>query len=467
MWEEAAGADISFMRARARASVVALAAVATLGLSWGDAWAGAKADHPSDDPSRGLVFDGLRTPVSGGPCDAEAARGPALLEIRGGGRLLGCTPGPDAAPEGVDVGRMASSAELHGTAAPDAGAVPCVGDGTSGFRVQAIYAHPTTQPDRYEAVAPLIEGWAASNVDAVFAASAAETGGGRTVRFVTDSTCRLAIANVSLSSKGAETFSKTISELRQQGFARSDRKYLVWMDAPGPYCGIAQEYPDDAPGPTNQNDGSPTVPGMVARIDAPCWGGSGTPVEAHELMHTLGAVQSSAPHVTAAGHCTDEADVMCYDDDGDGPLSMVATCPSVHERLFDCGHDDYFHTAPPAGSYLDTHWNAASSRFLEVVPAGDPGPAKTVSLKASRSRVRSGSKVRLTATVEPCGASIGGMLVLRAKGHVWLRPVPATCAATFKVRVRARTTFRAVSPPQGDAGVTAVSHKVTIRTERT
>jgi hypothetical protein len=120
---------------------------------------------------------------------------------------------------------------------------------------------------------------------------------------------------------------------------------------------------------------------MVARIDAGCWGlSSTTPVEAHEIMHTLGGVQDTSPHSTgqfpspAGGHCTDDYDVMCYDDDGSGPVTMSFPCVSTHERRFDCNHDDYFHTSPPAGSYLATHWNTANSAFLDGSGGGGPPP---------------------------------------------------------------------------------------------
>jgi hypothetical protein len=43
---------------------------------------------------------------------------------------------------------------------------------------------------------------------------------------------------------------------------------------------------------------------------------------------------------------------------------MVSKCPASHEKLFDCNHDDYYHTSPPSGSYLDTYWNTANSSFL-------------------------------------------------------------------------------------------------------
>src|SRR5205085_8364732 len=53
--------------------------------------------------------------------------------------------------------------------------------------------------------------------------------------------------------------------------------------------------------------------------------------------------------------------------------TLTHPCPSAHERLFDCNHDDYFNTAPAAGSYLAGHWNAASNSFLEKVePTGAP-----------------------------------------------------------------------------------------------
>jgi hypothetical protein len=112
---------------------------------------------------------------------------------------------------------------------------------------------------------------------------------------------------------------------------------------------------------------------MAARIDEGCWGeydvrGS---TEAHELTHTLGAVLGGAPHATNYGHCWDTYDVMCYDDGPGTELKVV--CPRAHQQLLDCGHDDYFSTAPPAGSWLLTHWNVANSGFL-ADGSGNPPP---------------------------------------------------------------------------------------------
>jgi hypothetical protein len=58
------------------------------------------------------------------------------------------------------------------------------------------------------------------------------------------------------------------------------------------------------------------------QVDTPCW----QYAELHEILHDLGAVQPDAPTPSAAWHCTDEADVMCYDD-GSGPTVVTTVCP--------------------------------------------------------------------------------------------------------------------------------------------
>jgi hypothetical protein len=156
------------------------------------------------------------------------------------------------------------------------------------------------------------------------------------------------------------------TELQALGHNRTDRKYLVWVDAATGICGLGEVYDDQRPTASNWNNTGP----MYARVDAPCWHYA----ELHEIFHTLGAVQPDTPHHSAARHCTDEADVMCYDDDASGPVTMAAVCPPEHEVLLDCGHDDYFSTNPPAGNYLATHWNTASSSFL--APATGAQPAR-------------------------------------------------------------------------------------------
>jgi hypothetical protein len=350
----------------------------------------ADAAQPTDHSQRGndpkgLVFDGLSRSSESSRCKGKYQL--AHKDVADGAVQELCTHGPDPAPEGVDVrerrgpepGVAGATLLPGGGVAAATPGIQCYGTGTDGFRVHLIYARAVDRADRFATYASSFATWAA-NVDLMVNASAAETGGSRFVRFLTDSSCNLVIDRVTLSTTGDDNLSNTISELRSRGYNRTDRKYLVWTDA-NVYCGIAQVYYDDRPDTTpgvNASNGHPQVPGEVARVDNGCWGLANS-VEAHELMHNLGGVQTSAPNSTPNSHCRDEYDRMCYVD-GAG-VTMVYRCASTHENRFDCNHDDYFSTAPVPGSYLATHWNTASSAFLSPVPGGTvpppPPPATT------------------------------------------------------------------------------------------
>ena len=337
------------LRAGVLACVLALATVVPIPAS---------AQSLPEDAARGLRYRGLRAATSG-PCAGG-------FELPRSAGVPTCTHGPDPAPPGVDV-RVARpprpAAGSEGPAALEPAPPLCAGDGTSGARVQLVYARAETRPDRYDAYAASFQTWA-RQVDRVVAASAAETGGIRRVRFVHDGACQPVVSRVTLPDAALTDFNAMVTGLHGAGHDRGDRKYLVWMDATY-YCGLGSMVGDDRPGPVNGHDAGPP---LYARIDSGCWGLPGTSVEAHELVHTLGGVQRSTPHATGGGHCTDDHDLMCYPD---GPgLTMTTPCPVAHDSLLDCNGDDYFSTAPAPGSYLADHWNLADSRFL----ARPPGP---------------------------------------------------------------------------------------------
>ncbi|MEA2686981.1 MAG: hypothetical protein QOE93_2176 [Actinomycetota bacterium] len=383
-------------------ALLSLTAVAAMLATAGPALA-QSVPGPAEDRAKGVVLDGL-TPAPGGPCNGGFEL--AYHDKVGTSSVPLCTHGPDPAPDGVDVSRPRPTAELktaaetlggtiEGATTPGAQAgIPCYGTGTDGYRVHIIFARASNVADRYPSLASSLVTWAAAT-DQVVSTSAAETGGVRHIRFVTDAACNLVVDRVTLSATGDDNLNNTISELRAQGYNRADRKYLVFADA-NIYCGIGQIYGDDTASATpgvNYNNGNPGVPGLVARVDSGCWGMSAS-VEAHELMHNLGGVQSSAPHVTPNSHCTDEYDRMCYVD-GAG-VTMQFVCPASHEARFDCNHDDYFSTNPPAGSYLATHWNTANSAFLART---EPFPDRAWGMNAY-GQLGDGSTVdRTTATV--------------------------------------------------------------------
>ena len=271
--------------------------------------------QPVRDDRRGVRFDGLQR-RAGGPC-GEAFE---ILEPVGSGRIR-CTHGPDPAPDGVDVrvrkelGAPASAggAGPQGAVAAAQTGIPCYGTGSDGYRVELIYVRLAGSPDRSATLFPNFVTWAAI-ANTAYRDSAAQTGGIRNIRFVTDASCNLVIAKAEVSSAAMGSFATYISELKAKGFNRSDRKYLTWADA-NTYCGIGEIYIDDkpaiAPGlsTSNYNNGHPGVKGAFARTDNGCWGMSAS-VEAHELTHVLGGVQTSAPNSTAGYHCTDESDRM-------------------------------------------------------------------------------------------------------------------------------------------------------------
>jgi hypothetical protein len=320
--------------------------------------------------------------------DLVECRGAVTTDIRDGHAV--CVHASERPPPGVDLKRRPTTEELKRrrfgeskrapsvpgtesgpTVAASGGSVACIGDGVEGERVQAIYAHASDIADRFGSVAELIRQYAA-DADYQVNVSAGASDQGRRIRYATES-CSLSIARATLTTTGDDTFSAMRQQLQAQGFNRGDRKYLVWMDASVGICGLGELYADDRASVDNANNGGPSY----ARVDASCWGYA----EAHELLHTLGAVQDSAPHSTGAGHCVDENDTMCYSDTSG--VAMTSACPSFPSWQVDCSLDDYFNAAPAPVGYLASHWNVANSGFLEGAPPLPPPPSVSVSAPGS------------------------------------------------------------------------------------
>lgn len=346
---------------------------------------------------RGLVWSGLRPAQAGSRCEG-------LLEmVDRNGIAQSCTHGPDPAPPGVDVRNSVEPLAAGTDSPPTAAAAPitCEGDGQTGSRVQVIYARAADKSDRYSQYAASFPQYAAA-MNNIFVESSRQTGSLRPVRFVQDPvSCAPIVDRVTLSAAGDDSWSTTWSEIKAlpQYAGRPDRHYLIWMDA-GVYCGIGDLKNDNRPTADNASNGG----GLIARVDAGCWGGS---TEAHEVMHTLGGVQRvGPPHTTgvvsgSGGHCTDEYDRMCYAD-GSG-LTMTYPCPSTDESKFDCNKDDYFNSSDsiPADNYLASFWNSANSVYLirgQSVPLPAPdGTAPSVTISSPLNNAQVGSRVTIKA----------------------------------------------------------------------
>ncbi|GAA3239686.1 hypothetical protein ACFO1B_09305 [Dactylosporangium siamense] len=353
-------------------TAVVAAALGLLGLNTfaGTALAGDRtirttlpANLPSDDVAKGLIYTGLqRRPA--GPC------GPGLLEVTGTSPVM-CTHGPDAAPAGLSV---KAGVPALAAAAPAAQSLAvCEGDGTSGRRVEVLYIHGSTS--RYtqylETFRTLAEG-----VDTIFNESAKETGGERHVRYVTETVsgaCRPVVRDVQIADAAlnANDWAPLLNAVKAAGYTRTDRKYLQFVDA-NVYCGIGGLAGDTRKSDANRSNSGPEY----ARADNGCWSAG---VAAHELGHTLGAVNNNAPNASGYGHCTDEWDVMCYKDGDNVVVRTVCTNRSHDDRL-DCNHDDYYSTNPPAGSYLSQYYNVADNLFL--IKGSNPQPDSNLARSA-------------------------------------------------------------------------------------
>ncbi|MEU8075685.1 hypothetical protein AB0B31_09540 [Catellatospora citrea] len=325
---------------------------------------------PAVQAGPGLVYSGLSAERTG------ACAG--MFRVAGVSSTM-CTHGPDPAPAGLSVTRSVAPLPARAATAAAPLALPvCEGDGTSGRRVEVLYVRGSTS--RYSQYLETFR-QLAEQVDVIFNESAKATGGERHVRYVTETVggaCRPVVRDVQIpdAALNANDWAPLLNAVKAAGYARTDRKYLQFVDA-NIYCGIGGFAGDTRKSDANRSNTGPEY----ARADNGCWTAG---VAAHELGHTLGAVNNNAPNASGAAHCVDEYDVMCYKD---GPNVVLRySCPSqaLDQRL-DCNHDDYYHTDPPAGSYLATYYNVADNLFLIKGGTTNPPPVTNLALSATAS----------------------------------------------------------------------------------
>lgn len=299
----------------------------------------------------------------------------------------------------------------------------CYGDGQSGPRIQMIYGYVQGDPNRAKVAVPQIRDIVATRMEAMVRAASAGKDLG--IRFAMTPGCKAVDVKVIAFPRSVLYNSKPGNDgvqyggigayLVKLGMNRTDRKYNVMWDGwvSGGTCGLGALLGVDTPQPANPNNGVPTVgartdaagqardaantavgltpnvAGRPSRVDylipqldvvwnhvfgkqgPSCWGTGPKewPIAAlHEMFHSLGAVQTSAPHSDGGAHCLDVPSVMCYGKN----VVYFPQCDNKPVPVLDCGQDDYWNPNPPAGaddrSYLFTHNNVAQSPFIGPEP---------------------------------------------------------------------------------------------------
>jgi len=320
---------------------------------------------PKDNPRTGQIYRGL-TVAKTGPCVGGYQIGNA--------EKASCTHGPDAPPQDVSVKAAATPVTAAAAAVAANGLPVCEGDGSTGRRVEVLYVHgATSQYDKYLDTFRV----RAEQVDDIYYQSALETGGVRHVRYVTetvDGVCRPVVRDVTIADSELRDFDKARTAVVNLGYSRADRKYLMFVDI-NEYCGIGEFLGDTTKSDANLSNGI-----GYSRVDNGCW--QYPDVAAHELGHNLGAVNYDAPNTSHQGHCVDEYDVMCYQDDKETVL-RIECAAEAHDLRLDCNHDDYYNTNPSAGSYLAKEFNVADNLFLIKGTGTSPSPSTSPSTSSS------------------------------------------------------------------------------------
>jgi hypothetical protein len=317
-------------------------------------------------------------------------------------------------------------------------------------RFKFVYAHPADRPDRFDGWSTAIQG----NVALIQRFLASQSGGAKAARIDMGTSCGPQFADIQVvhlsgpRSQYVDNFGAIVHEVAPRlGPAGGPRNVVILADTlnGGGYdYGLGQNVlgsVGDRRGSSNVHNYGGFASVLFTRDGqpAPSPGARGWWPEGflHEMSHNLGAVQWSSPHSTQPpgftlpryGHCWQGADVMCYVEDSGAAHAMQYDCPRVGGAIpqaYDCGRDDYFNPAPPAGSYLADHWNVYDSAFLapcaQVAPAcggGTDGLAPTPPVSTAAPSL-SGQPRRGSSVGALAGAWLNGPLTF---GYRWQREV--------------------------------------------
>jgi hypothetical protein len=255
-------------------------------------------------------------------------------------------------------------------------------------QVKVVYAYAADRPNRFAGFADALQ----ADVAVSERFLSAQSGGTKAIRFDMGTRCGPQYADLQIvalpgpRSDYAGNFQAIAAAvMRALGNAAGPRDTVILADSLSPSdieYGLGETVmgaSGEQPGPANVHNRGGLRSVLFTRdgIPAPgnARGGWWPEGFLHEITHNLGAVQWNAPHSTeprgqtlpSYGHCWQGEDVMCYVEDAGAAHAMTydcATLPGAISQSYDCGGDDYFNPAPPAGSYLASHWNIYDSAFM-------------------------------------------------------------------------------------------------------
>lgn len=245
-------------------------------------------------------------------------------------------------------------------------------------RVELVYTHASDISD----------GWSSSNNDEMrgvlkkintwLREQALNDSNGNTaarLRAVCYSSGTLFVSDAGQSAHSASgaNYDDVVAELRGKGYNNPDKKYLVLFDTgdckptgvPNQCATGVGTWWNDATRSTT-NPANQPYSNSFAGISI-VWGpryfhefGTAT---LHELMHSMGAVNTAAPYNTGAGHCWDDLDTMCYDDGGSNPPGAVFSRCSLSS--IDCYSDAYYRVGASSG-WVSSNWQVGytGNRFM-------------------------------------------------------------------------------------------------------
>lgn len=308
---------------------------------------------------------------------------------------------------------------------------------TTGPAIKVVYTRPTDLPDRFAQYADLIQ----DDVRTAFEYVAGASGGRRTLRFDVGTRCGASYVDIttvdlphprshyidgkSLGQRYALIHDDVRARAGKPAYTNNMLIYADGLSDGSRTIGVAGMFEDLDAKTANRHDGgdlAAIILGNSTVADASpgfAWGTSRKTAVVHEISHTLGAVQDSAPGSDGSGHCTDGADVMC---DGGG------VCAS-EPRIYDCGGNTYFNPAPAAGSYLAKRRNLYDAHFMcqvgRCLPTGgnrSPSPSFVVRSLAGEAlgEVPAGARVLLdgSSSSDPEGSVVSWAWDVGADGTI-------------------------------------------------